>query len=590
MLIERRLQQIRILQQDGKWAEARRQLDGMIAEFPVNPSIRRAMALHASGSGQAALALEHMEVALRLAPDSADLQFQLGCLRAHAGKYPEALELFQKTTALMPLHADSWYFLGITLLRLKRDMEALSALRNAHRVDPSHPKALRALADLEFRIGYPVDALPLFRELMRLDPDDIDACLKNSETLSRLGFHDQAIALYQAALRRQPAVADLWMALAQAEEDNDDREAAEQAYSRALELKPGWAFPVSGLLGLKRGGASEALVRRAVEMQADPMLPDPDRALIGYELGKVFDGRSQHAMAMASWDDANAARKRLIGEPDLPHLYSSVDRTVELFRREFFANHGLSGSQDQRMVFIVGMPRSGTTLTEQIIASHPQAHGCGELPDLALIVRNIPVQLGIRAGWPEFVTSMTESTLQESIARYTQAATRHAPAAALRLVDKAPLNFYYLGLVAMMFPQARIIWCRRDPRDVAVSIYGENFALEEKIATSWSGIGHYINLQERLMRHWQAVLPLPILESSYESLVSSPEEQARRIIDFTGLEWDAACLDFHLSGRGVQTPSRWQVKQPMHTRSVGRWRNYEAELAPLLDVLDNPPA
>ncbi len=589
MLIEQRLREIGTLQQKGNWTEAARRLAAMVAELPADPSVHRAMALHAAGSGQVDLALEHMQIASHLAPESLDLHFQLGCLQAHSGNYHQALAPFRQATALAPSHVESWYFLGISLLQLRRDAEALAALRNAHRLDPGHRKALRALADLEFRIGYPVDALPLWRELMRLDPDDIDACLKTSETLSRLGFNEEAIALYQETLQRLPASADLWMAMAQAQEDNDDREAAEQAYLRALELKPGWAFPVSGLLGLKRGAVSDAWVETAVTLQGDPLLPDADRALIGYELGKVFDGRSEHAAAMASWNDANAARKRMIGEPDLQRLYAGVERTTQVFSREFFANHGLHGSPDPRMVFIVGMPRSGTTLTEQIIASHPRAHGCGELPDLALIVRNLPVHLNTQAAWPDFIESMTDSALRESIARYTQASTRHAAPAALRLVDKAPLNFFHLGLVAMMFPQARVIWCRRDPRDVAVSIYGENFSLEEKIATSFSGIGHYINLQERLMRHWQAVLPLPILESSYEALVCSPDEQARRIIDFTGLEWDPACLDFHLSARGVQTPSRWQVKQPMHTRSVGRWRKYEAELGPLLAVLDTAP-
>ena len=589
MLIEQRLQEIGTLQQNGEWEKAGSQLAGMIARFPGNPAIHRAMAVHASGLGQTSLALQHMGIASRLAPGSLELRFQLGCLQAHAGEYPAALESFRAATRLLPSHVDSWYFLGITLLQLRRDGEALPALRRAHQLNPAHPKALRALADLEFRIGYPVDALPLWRNLLQLDPDDTEACLKTCETLSRLGFHGEAIDLYEATLQRAPEAADLWMAVAQAHEDNDDRNAAEQAYKRALELKPGWAFAVSGLLGLKRGGASDGLVKEAADLQADPSLPDADRALIGYELGKVFDGRGDHEAAMASWKDANAARKRMIGEPDIKRLYAGVERTIQVFSQDFFAKAGLGGSPDPRMVFIVGMPRSGTTLTEQIIASHPQAHGCGELPDLALIVRNLPVLLNTRATWPDFVESMTGSALQDSIARYTQASTRHAPTAALRLVDKAPLNFFHLGLVPMMFPQARILWCRRDPRDVAVSIYGENFSLEEKVATSFAGIGHYINLQERLMRHWQAVLPLPILESGYEALVSAPEEQARKIIDFTGLPWDPACLDFHLSGRGVQTPSRWQVKQPMHTRSVGRWRNYAAELAPLLAVLDTAP-
>ncbi|RYZ74739.1 MAG: tetratricopeptide repeat protein [Lysobacteraceae bacterium] len=586
MSIEQRLREISALQQTGAWPLAEQKLRAMVEEFPSEPDVHRTLALQASANGRHDLALLHMTTASQLAPDSIEFGFQLGCLQAHTGQYGDAIAHFRKTVAHQPGRADAWYFLGTSLLRLHRDIEALAALRTARGLAPGHVKILRALADLEFRAGYPADALPLWQELLGIYPDDVDACLKTGETMSRLGLHDQAIASYETALERMPHAADLWMALAQSREDNDDRKAALAAYQQALVLKPGWAFPLSGMLGLQRGKAPDSLVEESASLQASAALPDADRALIGYELGKVHDGRGDYQAAMASWDDANAARRRMIGEPDLERLSASVDRNIRLFQPAFFQGQRLAGSDDPRMVFIVGMPRSGTTLTEQIIASHPQAHGCGELPDISLIVRNLPLRLGSQRAWPESVLGMDQGTLAEAIMRYREAATRNAHPQATRLVDKAPLNFFHLGLVAMMFPRARVIWCRRDPRDVAVSIYGENFALEEKLATSFAGIGHYINLQQRLMRHWQESLPLPVFESRYENLVSSPEEEARKIIDFVGLPWDPACLDFHLSSRGVQTPSRWQVKQPMHTRSVGRWRNYEASLAPLLDVLD----
>ena len=586
MSIEQRLREISALQQAGSWPLAEQKLRIMVEEFPAEPDVHRTMALQATANGRHDLALRYMTTASKLAPDSIELGFQLGCLQAYAGQYAEAIAHFRRTVESQPGRADAWYFLGTSLLRLHRDNEALAALRTARALVPGHAKILRALADLEFRAGYPADALPLWQELLGIDPDDVDACLKTGETMSRLGLHDQAIASYETTLERMPQAADLWMALAQSREDNDDRTAALAAYQQALALKPGWAFPLSGMLGVQRGKAPDSLVEESTNLQANAALPDADRALIGYELGKVHDGRGDYQAAMASWDDANAARRRMIGEPDLERLSAGVDCSIQLFQPAFFQQHGLTGSDDPRMVFIVGMPRSGTTLTEQIIASHPRAHGCGELPDISLIVRNLPLRLGSRHTWPESVRGMDQGTLAEAIMRYRQAASRNSQPEALRLVDKAPLNFFHLGLVAMMFPKARIIWCRRDPRDVAVSIYGENFALEEKLATSFAGIGHYINLQHRLMRHWQEALPLPVFESRYEDLVSSPEAEARKIIDFVGLAWDPACLNFHLSGRGVQTPSRWQVKQPMHTRSVGRWRNYEASLAPLLDVLD----
>src|SRR5690606_26154961 len=190
------------------------------------------------------------------------------------------------------------------------------------------------------------------------------------------------------------------------------------------------------------------------------------------------------------------------------------------------------GSGDERPVFVVGMPRSGTTLTEQIIATHSRAHGCGELPDLPLLLKT----LGAR--WPDSAADLDAAFLEREAARYLQAASRHAAEGVLRLVDKTPLNYFNLGLVAMLFPRARIVWCRRDPRDIAISIYSENFALDAQFATSLDAIAHSIALQTRLMRHWQSVLPLPIRELQYEALVEFPETEARGLVDFLGLDWE----------------------------------------------------
>lgn len=585
MNLAARLQEIAAWQRDADWAQAERVLKELLARYPSDADLHRSMALQASSTGRHPLALRHLTTAFELAPDSMELGFQLGCLQAHNGSNLQALAHFQNAVAHWPERSDAWYFLGITLNRLHRDAEALAALRRAYALAPENARILKALADLEFKIGYPSDSLPLWMALERIQPQNLDNCLKRGETLSRLGFHDQAAAYYRDALDSMPGAGDLWMALGQAEEDLANSEAATQAYQQALGLRPEWAFPLSALLGLQRGKASEELMEQATRLQRSPSLTDAERALIGYALGKAQDARGEYESAMASWDDANAARRRTIGPPDLSRLFRDVDKTVEIFDRNFYQRQPILGSEDPRPVFIVGMPRSGTTLTEQIIASHPQAFGCGELPDIALIVRSLPVLLQSPLRWPDIADALANDGMQAAITRYLEAATRHAPENALRLVDKSPLNFFHLPLIALMFPHARVVWCRRDPRDVAVSIYAENFSLEEKMATDLALIGHYINVQDQLMRHWQATLPLPILELNYEQLVNDLETQARRLIDFTNLPWDPRCLQFYNSDRGVQTPSRWQVKQPAHTRSVGRWKHYQSHLQPLLKVL-----
>jgi tetratricopeptide (TPR) repeat protein len=575
--------------QQGDLLGAEQRLQQALQSQPGSAAAHRAMAQLLARGGRTPQALDHMQHATTLEPGSAALRCEYGCLLAHVGQWEPALQQFRDTVALEPTLADGWYFLGITLGRVGRDHEALPALRRARELAPSQTRTLDALAQVEFRAGYPEDALPLWQALAALRPQHEDTLLKLGETLSRVGEHARALAHFSDAARRHPESPGLGMALAQAEEDSGDREAAAAAYERALALRPDWALPLAGLLGLRRGQAAEKHVALARALLAAPGTSDQDRAQLGYALGRVFDARADYPQAMACWHDANAARRREAGEFDLPSLQGRVERTIALFDASLLAN-APEGHPDTRPLFIVGMPRSGTTLTEQIIAAHPLAHGCGELPDIALAARHLPSRHGTPQQWPHIVEDLDPAALPAAAARYLAAASRHAPAEARRLVDKAPTNYYQLGLVAMMFPQARVVWCRRDPRDIAISTYGENFSPSERSATRLDGIGHAINLQERLMRHWQSVLPIPILELHYESLVSDPEAQARRLLEFAELPWDPACLAFHQSERGVQTPSRWQVRQPVHTRSVGRWRNYAFALEPLLAVLESRPA
>ncbi|TNJ33695.1 tetratricopeptide repeat-containing sulfotransferase family protein [Arenimonas terrae] len=571
------LRDVQELQRRGRFVEAEQRLQALAERQPGDPAVHRALALLAAQTARPDLARLHMATAVRLAPASGLLRCELGRLLAGEGRLAESLEHFREAAVLEPALAEAWFFLGITLVRLDRGAEAAPALRQALALAPDQVQILAPLADLEFRAGNDAAALPLWQRLVQQRPGEEDARLKLGETLTRLGRHAEARTAFREALQALPGSSGLWMALGQAEEDAGDRDQAEQAYGRALALRPGWAFPLSGLLGLHRAKSPDSRVGEAEALQRGDALSDPERALIGYSLGKVYDGRGDYARAMASWQDANAARRRETAPLDRARFAEAVERILAGFPAGALAG-AATGPRDPRPVFVVGMPRSGTTLVEQIIASHPQAAGCGELPDLGLLAEALPVQPVADA-----------ARLQHDAARLLATAERHASRpAALRLVDKAPLNFFHLGLAAQLFPGARVIWCRREARDIGLSIFSENFALDSLFATDLGDIGLTVNAQHRLMRHWQATLPVPVLEVDYEALVTDIEPGIRRIIDFLGLPWDAACLDFHTSERAVQTPSRWQVRRPAHTGSIGRWRNYAPWLSPLTEALALP--
>lgn len=496
-----------------------------------------------------------------------------GRQKAAAGKLDAALASFEQAAQADPQSFDAWLLVGVVHMREARPAAALEPLERAHALDPQQLDAARALADAWFQLGAPAAALPLWRQVIAARPKDLDARLKLGETCNQLGLHGAAIDVYRDGLREQPVCAELQLALAQTHEDAGRRDEAVGAYAQALQARPGWPEALAGLIGLQRAAASDLLLEQAHAQLQRRDLGDRQRALLGYALGKAHDGKGNTPLAMPLWHAANAARRRLCGPYDEARMEASVERLLQTFDAAHFARKPrATGSPDPRPVFIVGMPRSGTTLLEQILASHPQGHGCGELPEIARLVQ----VLG--SGWPEVASELDAPWLQQGAQTWLHAATRNAPEAARRLVDKAPLNYFNVGLIADLFPRAHVIWCRRDPRDVALSIYAENMALEARFSTDLGAIAHALALHVRLMRHWQAVAPLPVHEVVYEHLVQSPEQVVRQLLEFLDLPWDPACLEFHASNRPVQTPSRWQVRQPIHGRAMGRWQRYAADL------------
>jgi tetratricopeptide (TPR) repeat protein len=577
------------LQQRGAWNEAEHLLQALQRQHPRSVGPRRELALLHSRRQQPEAAIAQMRRAIELAPGDPQLHCELGRMLAAGGQADAALAAFREATLGDPGWAEAWYFLGITLRRTQRGFDALQALRRAHQLNPAAEPLLRALAECEFESGDPADALPLWRRLCERAPEQAEAWLKQAECLTRLGDHAAALALYRDAVARLPQSPDLWLGMAQAQEDVGEREQAEASYLRALELRPDWAFALGGLLELKRARAPLKLIERAGELRLTAPIGDPERALLGYGLGKALDGLGRYDEAMASWIDANAARRRVIGPLDRPALERWLQATLEGFGPALWKRLADTGNPDPRPVFVLGMPRSGTTLVEQIIAAHPQAAGCGELPDIALFAQRLPEMLAGPESWPQHPHPHERRALTDFAARFLAQLERLGGPDATRAVDKSPLNFFHVGLIRVLFPNARVVWCRRDPRDIGLSIFSENFGLQSHFATDLADIGYFHRLHEQVMAHWQALAPLPIIEIRYEALVADVETQTRRLIAFLDLPWDAACLQFHSSDRAVQTPSRWQVRQPIYSGSMGRWRNYARWLEPLLQELGPLP-
>lgn len=565
------------LLRQSRLLEAELALAALLRDAPQVPAVHRARAAVAQSAGRIDQAVDAMRTAVALAPEDAALQLELGQVLGAAGRIDEAIAAFRGAAAAKPDLVDAWYLLGMTLYGARRDADALPALQRALALAPTHPQLMRAVAETEYALEHHAEALALY-ERLATTPEATDAalCLRLSQCRRRLGAPADALAVVQAAVARFPDDAPLWLELGWVQEDLGDAAQAQQAYARAHALRPDWGDPIGAAIALARGAAPEDLVRRAEAMADAAAVPEPQRAYLHHVLGKRSDSLGEYAVAARHWTEANRLRRAQDGGFERETFAAQIDAAIATFTPELLRSLHAKAVRDERPLFVVGMPRSGTTLVEQILSAHPQGHGCGELTGIVGIAHEIsagiPAQTGLR--WPRDAAQVDGAWLRERAQAYLSVALRGAPADVRRLVDKQPYNFLHVGLIAMLFADARIVWCRRDPRDIALSIFSESFAPSATYATDRDDIAFVIAQQERLMRHWQAVSPLPILEFEYERVVADTEAQIRRLVDFAGLPWDARCLDFHASGRSVQTLSRWQVRQPMHARSVGRWRHY----------------
>lgn len=546
----------------GRLQDAERLARALRTHAPRDPGGHRAFAAVMQVSGRADEAIDAMQAAVALAPDDANLRIALGQVQASAGRVDDAIASFREACDRQPASVEAWYLLGATHYGNGRLTEALPPLERAHALMPAQPMIAAMLGDTLFLQGRFEDALAHFRQRAQTQPPDAMRMLRIVQCHRALG--EPALALQLAQSWQGDGFAPLWLEIGGLHEDLGDADAAHAAYLQAAALQPNWAEPMSALIGLRRETSPEAVLDTAQVLLADPALPTRSRALLHHALGKRADRLDACDQAAAHWREANRLRRAQDGALDRAAHQTRIDTLIARTAGGVVARAVDSDASGHRPLFVVGMTRSGTTLVERILAAHPQGHGCGELPVFTAFGHSLPDA--------PFTTDTQR--LAELAERWRAAVDRTAPDSVALAIDKHPFNLEQLALVAAALPDARVVWCRRDPRDVALSIYAESFAPDATYATDLDDIRFVMQQQTRLMRHWREVLALPIHEIRYEQLVDDPGTQVRRLLEFAGLPWHDDCLRFHASAGPVQTHSRWQVRQPIHRGAIGRWRRY----------------
>jgi len=511
-------------------------------------------------------------------PDQPAALHYLGLIAQQTGNSHEALRLLERSIEIDPTDPRTHNHLGQVHVALNDKRSAATCFERALQIDPNHVASLNNLANVTMTRDL-LQAIALYRRALALNPDAAFATYNLAQALNENNSFDEALLLYRRTIALDPRHLQAHHKLGVLLEQRGQFAEAIERYLTVQRLDPRHVPSLANAISIRDYIADGSMVRRAEETVKVRGASDEDQIKLHRGLGKHYERAEHYQQAFGHFATAKGLLKRSKAAFDIGTVVKSMERIKQTFSREFFAQDRALVSDSQRPVFIVGLPRSGTTLIEQILASHPRVFGAGELQDIPKMVKLL------RPDYPECVATMDPNELTHLANDYLGVIDRLAGSNALRVTDKMPLNSLHLGLIATLFPGSRIVYCRRDPLDIAISCFVELFDLEQDYTTSFEDFGHYFLEHERLMAHWRTVLPVPIHELRYEALIADPEATCRALIAHCGLDWDPACLEFHQTERTVQTPSRWQVRQPIYRTSVGRWQHYLAHMASLIQLL-----
>jgi tetratricopeptide (TPR) repeat protein len=543
---------------------------------PLDQQVEAAFQRHKQGDLRFANLIYRQVLSQR--PNHPAALHYLGLIAQQMGHSKDAAELLKRSISFNPKDPRAHNHLGQIQIALKDNGAAARCFERALELDRNNVEALNNLANV-VRVRDLRQAIELYRRALALNPRAAFAAYNLAQALNEDNEVDEALALFAKTIELDPRHCEARHNLAMLLEQRGRFEEAVEQYLAIQRLQPAHVSSLANLLGIRDYQPDAATVANAEALLKTSGASDDDRVKLHHGLGKHYDRRGAFDLAFDHFSSSKTILRNQGARFDAAAVAKSFDALQQAFTADMFGAGRPVGSDSERPVFIVGLPRSGTTLTEQILASHPRVFGAGELRKIPEIVKFL------RPDYPDCIADMDVEDLQPLAQEYLAVLDDLAGAGATRVSDKLPTNALHLGMIATLFPKARIVHCVRDPLDIALSCLVELFDLEQDYTTSFEDFGRYFLLHEQLMAHWRTVLPIEIHELRYEDMVADPEATSRALVDYCGLEWDPRCLDFTRTERTVKTPSRWQVRQPIYARSVGRWGNYAGHMSGLAGQL-----
>ena len=606
-----------LLLKQNRAAEAESLLHQVIADAPTFAKPHEDLGHLLLQQGRAEEALPLLERATHLDPTLERAWFELGKALARVGRGAEADQAFERSFSLSP--ARRLMALAAEHHQEGRLEEAEKLYRRVLRENPEQVDALRLLALVAAKTGHGVEAenllqrateiapdylaavldqgrllkdqdryaeaLACFDRALTLEPDSVQAHFLRGSTLAPAAFTHEAIDEYQACLRLRPGHVGALLGLGHLLKAVGRYQEAVDSYNECIRQRPDQGETYWSLANLKTYRFDDATVAEMERRAAAPDQEVQSRVNFLFALGKAHEDRGDFARAWACYRRGNESQRASV-HYDPVQTESMNDRLVAVYDAQFLESLRGAGDPDGAPIFVLGLPRSGSTLLEQILASHSSVEGTSELPYVGRVATALNRNRADGVNYPEAMRELAPANIAAMGAEYLALARTHRRTGAPRFVDKMPNNFPNAGLIALMLPNAKIVDARRHPLDACVSCYRQLFAKGQNFTYDLTEIGEYWLQYQRMMDHWAEVLPGRVLTVQYEEVVTDFEAQVRRLLEFCGLPFEEACLRFYESERTVRTPSAEQVRQPIYDRSVGHWMRYEGELGELLAVLE----
>jgi tetratricopeptide (TPR) repeat protein len=500
-------------------------------------------------------------------------QHQLGDSQA-------ALEIYDLILAKVPGFAEGFNNRGVILQTLNRFAEALASYDKAIALKPDYANAHFNRATTLKKLARLDESLASYDKAIALKPDHAEAYNNRGVLLQELRRYDEALASYDKAIALNPRHAEAHNNKGIVLMSIGNMPEAERMFAKASELKPDFPDPLFNLSLIRHGDMNAAEVKSIQTLLSKTGITSNDKEQLYFALGKIYDDCGHYDEAFEYFRQANQIRNAGVTY-DSARVEKMTSDIIEVFSKDFLSQPFAYASDSRSPVFIVGMPRSGTTLLASILSNHPSVGMAGELAAIPDFASHLGEWIGGGEGYPAAARHITPAVATRLITEYEQRLRRDVGSDKPYVIDKNPLNFMHLGLIDRLFPKARIIHCLRHPVDTCLSIYFQRFPLRLDFSFDLRNVGHFYREYTRLVDHWRTVPTLKMMEVSYEDTVLHTEQTARAMLDFLGLEWDPRCLSPHTNPNPVETASQWQVRQPIYQQALGRWKHYEKHLAPL---------